>query len=507
MTEQDRALAILGDPATHGGQTPARIDTHISAVFLTETRACKLKRAVKFPFLDFSTRDAREKMCRAELAINRAWAPDIYLAVEKVTESGIGGSGEALDWIVVMRRFDGAGLWDARAARGDLGPRDMRLLADVLARVHDAAETVSSRGGADDLRWVEDGDAEDLPKLFDRSEVEALDRATRAEIDRHRRLIETRRASGAVRRCHGDLHLRNICTIDGAPVPFDGIEFDDRISCVDTLYDLAFPIFDLLRIGRRDLANALFARYLQRRPDEAGLALLPLFLSLRAAIAAKTRGFSAANQTDEAHARAERDVAASCFALARRFLDDRPKPVLAAVGGLSGSGKSAVASGLAPLLGPAPGAVILRTDVERKRLAGIEPEAPLPPAHYTREASRAVYEGLYHRARACLAAGHSVVVDAVFADPAERDAIRDISRSAGVEFHGLWLECPAELRMSRVAGRSDDASDAGVAVAAGQAALSVGEIDWRHLDAAKAPAEVMTQACRALDAGQSRTDI
>jgi len=504
---QDRAIAILADPATHDGQAPSRIDTHISAVFLTETRAYKLKRAVKFPFLDFSTPELREKMCRAEIAVNSTWAPDLYLDVAAVTEAGIGGSGAALDWVVVMRRFDGEGLWDARATRGDLNARDMRLLADVLARVHDAAEPVSSHGGTDDLRWVEDGDAEDLAKLFDKDEVAALDKATRDDISRHRRLIETRRASDAVRRCHGDLHLRNICTIDGAPVPFDGIEFDDRVSCIDTLYDLAFPIFDLIRIGRRDLANALLARYLQRRPDEAGLALLPLFLSLRAAIAAKTRGFSATNQKNETRAREERDAAARCFALARSFLAERPKPILAAVGGLSGSGKSAVAAGIAPHLGAAPGAVILRTDVERKRLAGIEPEATLPPESYTREASRAVYESLYARARAALAAGHAVVVDAVFADPAERHTMRDIARAAGVEFQGLWLDCPAEMRLARVAGRTDDASDAGVAVAAGQNSRELGEIDWRHLDAAAAPAQVISEACRAVDAGQSQTDI
>jgi len=504
---QDRALAILADSATHGGDTPLRIDTHISAVFLTAARAYKLKRAVKFPFLDFSTPELREKMCGAELAVNRAWAPDLYLGVEKVTEAGIGGSGDALDWVVVMRRFDGDGLWDTRASRGQLGSRDMRLLADVLARVHDAAQIVASRGGIDDLRWVEDGDAEDLGKLFDKSAVAALDLATRAEIARHRRLIEGRRTSGAVRRCHGDLHLRNICTIDGAPVPFDGIEFDDRVSCIDTLYDLAFPIFDLIRIGRRDLANATFARYLQRRADEAGLALLPLFLSLRAAIAAKTRGFSAANQKDETRARDERDIAAQCFALARSFLAERPKPILAAVGGLSGSGKSAVASGIAPLIGAAPGAVVLRTDVERKRLAGVEPEAKLPTESYTRQASRAVYESLYARARAALAAGHSVVVDAVFADPAERHTMRDIARAAGVEFRGLWLDCPAEIRLARVAGRTDDASDAGVAVAAGQMAQELGEIDWRHLDAAAAPAQVISEARRAVDTGQSHTDI
>jgi uncharacterized protein len=502
MPGQDRVLAILADPATHGGQTPQRIDTHISAVFLTDARAYKLKRAVKFPFLDFSTLERREESCRAELTVNRAWAPDIYLGVEKVTADGLGGAGDALDWIVVMRRFDGDGLWDARAARGLLDPRDMRLLADVMADVHTRAKAVPAHGGVDDAIWVADGNAEDLAKLFDPAIVATLAGATRAEIERHRRAVEARRRAGHVRRCHGDLHLRNICTIDGVPVPFDGIEFDDRVSCIDTLYDLAFPIFDLIRIDRRDLANALLARYLQRRPDEAGLALLPLFLSLRAAIAAKTRGFSAANQKDKTRATRERDIAESCLALALSFLTARPAPVLAAVGGLSGSGKSAVAAGIAPLLGVAPGALILRTDVERKRLAGVTPEAPLPPESYTREASRAVYDGLFARVRAGLAAGHSVVVDAVFADPAERQAMRDIAAAAGVCFQGLWLDCPEELRLARVAGRKDDASDAGVAVAAEQTKRDVGDVDWRHLDAAAAPENVLAAARRALDAGQ-----
>lgn len=500
MAAQDEARAILADPAAYGGVTPIRIDTHISTVFLAGDRAYKLKRAVVFPFLDFSTIEKREAACRAELAVNRRWAPDLYLGVEPVKRPG---SGETLDWVVVMRRFDGDGLWDSRAARGALDARDMRLLADVLAASHDAAETVPAHGGIADLDWTEAGDRADLIQLFDPAEVDALDAATRAEIARHRRLIEARRAEGSVRRCHGDLHLRNICTIDGAPVPFDGIEFDDRISCVDTLFDLAFPLVDLARIGRRDLANALLARYLQRRPDEAGLALLAPFQSLRAAIMAKTRGFAARAQADPARAAFERAASAACFDLAKRYLSERPTPRLVAVGGLSGTGKSGVAAHLAPAIGTAPGAVVLRSDVERKRLAGVAPEEKLPQDAYTKTASQAVYESLFARARAALAAGHSVVLDAVFADPAERASVRDMAGRMGVTWSGLWLDCPDGARRARIAGRIGDASDADASVADWQSGLDLGEIDWRRVDASGPPAEVFAAARAAIEASQS----
>ncbi|MFY7781392.1 MAG: AAA family ATPase [Tagaea sp.] len=503
MAGQDEALAILADPAAHGGVAPQRIDTHISAVFLAGDRACKLKRAVAFPFLDFSTLERREAACRAELAVNRRWAPDLYLGVEPVTRSGVGGAGEILDWVVVMRRFDGAGLWDARAARGDLSPRDMRLLADVLAAAHEAADRTPAHGGIADLAWTEAGDRADLAKLFDPVAVEALDAATRAEIARHRRLIETRRRAGAVRRCHGDLHLRNICTIAGAPVPFDGIEFDDRIACIDTLFDLAFPLVDLARIGRYDLANALLARYAQVRPDEEALALLPLFQSLRAAIVAKTRGFAATAQSDPARAAAERAAAETCFALARDYLAHRPAPRLVAVGGLSGAGKSGVAAVVAPDLGVVPGAVVLRSDVERKRLAGAAPETKLPPDAYTKAASAAVYDSLFARARTALAAGHAVVLDAVFADPAERARAADVARASAVRFDGLWLDCPEHIRVERTGARSDDASDAGADVALWQSTLDLGALEWRRLDAGGKMDDVFAAARAALRRGST----
>jgi predicted kinase len=307
--------------------------------------------------------------------------------------------------------------WDLFAARDDLCARDMRALADAMA-----AEPASDT--APELAAIVDPD-------------------TRAEIARHRRLIEAR-----------------------------------RVEVGDPLFGVAAPLVDLARIGRRDLANALLARYLQRRPDEAGLALLPLFQTLRAA------------------ARGEPD-------LARRYLAERPAPRLVAVGGLSGSGKSGVAAHIAPALGVAPGAVVLRSDVERKRLAGVAPEERLAQDAYTKHASEAVYDSLFARARAALTAGHSVVLDAVFADPAERARAGDLAARAGVRFDGFWLECPAELRAARTGARIDDASDAGPDVALWQSGLDLGLIDWTRLDASVGPSEIFAAARAAIEAGQS----
>jgi predicted kinase len=283
--------------------------------------------------------------------------------------------------------------------------------------------------------------------------------------------------------------LRNIATIAGRPVPFDAIEFDDRISCIDTLFDLAFLLVDFLRVGRDDWACLTLSRYLGRRPDEAGLALLPLFLSLRAAIKAKTR--AAAGAAVEAQA---------CFAMAGRLLEPRPAR-LVAVGGLSGTGKTALCLGLAVSMGAAPGAVVLRSDVERKRLAGLPPEAPLPKAAYTREASRAVYASLHARAQAALVAGHSVLLDAVYADPAERADARRVADAAGARFDGLWLECPEEIRLARVAGRRNDASDADGDIVREQSARGCTAGDWQSVDASRMPSDTLDAARAWLDRG------
>ena len=256
--DQSGTLAFLGDPSTYG-EPPGgvrRIDTHISAVFLAGDRAYKLKRAVAFPYLDFSTVERRQAACAAELAVNRRTAPDLYLEIRPIVrrDGGLafGVPGEsAVDWVVVMRRFPDDGLWDARAAAGTIDLADVRDLADGIAAFHEHAEATPGYGGVADLAWTADGDRADLARHFPPEAVAALDRDTRAALARHADLIARRAAQGAVRRCHGDLHLRNVATVDGRPLPFDAIEFEDRIACIDTLFDLAFLIVDWLPRGPR----------------------------------------------------------------------------------------------------------------------------------------------------------------------------------------------------------------------------------------------------------------
>jgi len=487
--DQSDVLAFLADPATYGSPAGGvrRIDTHISAVFLAGERAYKLKRAVSFPYLDFSTVARRQAACEAELAVNRRTAPDLYLEVRPIVRRtgrlAFGAPGEtAIDWVVVMHRFPDDGLWDARVAAGKIGLLDVRDLADTVAAFHALAEKVPAHGSVRDLAWTADGNLADLVRLFPAEAVAELDRDTRAALARLSGLITRRAHEGAVRRCHGDLHLRNVATVNGRPLPFDAIEFDDRIACIDTLFDLAFLIVDWLRVGHPDFACLTLSRYLGRRPDEAGLALLPLFLSLRAAIKAKTRAAAGA-----------KDEAAACFAMADRFLHP-PPPRLVAIGGLSGTGKTALALALAAEIGAAPGALILRSDVERKRLAGLSPETRIPRGNYTKEASRAVYASLHARAKVALEAGHAVLLDAVYADPDERAEAVSVAEALDVPFDGVWLDCPDEIRLARVAGRNGDASDADGDIVRAQSQTPCIVNDWRRIDASCMPSDTLAAA-------------
>jgi len=258
-----------------------------------------------------------------------------------------------------------------------------------------------------------------------------------------------------VRRCHGDLHLRNICLLDGKPTLFDCLEFSDALASIDVLYDLAFLLMDLEHRGLTDFANLVLNRYLDLTDEDDGLPAMPLFLSLRAAIRAHV---TATAMDQAAHAESTLDMAAE----ARRYLDLaaqllRPRPRrLVAIGGLSGSGKSTLAAALAPGIG----ARVLRSDVIRKHLFGVAPETRLPASAYAPEVSHRVYETLGEKAAAALAAGYSVIIDAVSLKPEERRSFAPVAEAAAVPFWGLWLAAPASTMEARLRARRHDASDA-----------------------------------------------
>jgi uncharacterized protein len=508
-TGQDAAIAFLASPASYDepdSTTVERIDTHGAVVFLVGARAYKLKRAVAFSYLDFSTAAKREAACRAELVLNRRTAPELYLAVRSVRRRadgslGFDGDGEILDWVVVMRQFDQKQLFDRLAERGALTEPMVAELSLGVAEFHRSAEVVPDRGGSAAMRAQIASDEENLllgvPAIFERAACEALVASWREALARNGVSLDARRRDGKVRRCHGDLHLRNICLWQGKPTLFDCIEFNESIACIDVLYDLAFLLMDLRHRGLDRFANLVLNTYLDAADETDGLAALPLFLSLRAAIRAHTGVAAAGTQTDAEKSRHEIAAAQSYFAMAQALLRPDP-PRLVAIGGLSGTGKSTIARALAPGLGAAPGARLLHTDAIRKRLFGVALHERLPPEAYASEVGARVYAQQRDAAAVVLRTGHSAIVDAVFARPEERAAVTATARASGASFTGLWLAAPAEVLRARVARRKGDMSDATVEILETQLDYALGTVDWRIVDASGTPEECLRNARTAL---------
>lgn len=499
--DQSRVVAFLSAPSTHAGAVVERIDTHASIVFLAGDRAWKLKRAVRYDYLDYSTADRRRAMCQAEVRVNRRTAPHLYRGVVAVTQQAdgtlaIGGSGAPVDWLVEMARFDQAGLFDRLAAAGVLDLHLMRPLADAVAGFHAGAEYRIDQGGPAAMARVIDGNAAGFAAegagLFDPARCARLTNRTRYALDLAYVRIDARREDGWVRQCHGDLHLRNIVLIDGQPMLFDAIEFNEEIACIDVLYDLAFLLMDMWRRGLPHHANVVWNGYLADTMDFDGLALMPLFLSCRAAVRAKTSA-TAANLQAAADRRSElRALACDYLAMAEALLEP-PPPCLVAVGGPSGSGKSTLAMALAPSLGAVPGAVVIRSDEIRKKLCRVKPFDPLGPEGYTTEVSQLVYTASLERADSVIRSGHAVIVDAVFARTEDRNAARYVAAAAGVPFVGLWLEAPEPVLIARVEGRGPDVSDADAGVIRRQLAQQTDVAQWTRVDASGARQRVLDE--------------
>jgi len=302
-----------------------------------------------------------------------------------------------------------------------------------------------------------------------------------------------------VRRIHGDLHLGNIVLIDGQPVLFDAIEFSDIIASGDVFYDLAFLLMDLLERGLSVPANVILNRYLaetRRTEDLDALTTLPFFLSLRSAIRARVT--VARLERAQASERAQIGrVARAYFDFALRAITP-PSPKFIAVGGLSGTGKSRLARALAAEVEPMPGAVVVRSDVERKALFGLTETEKLPADAYTDDVTARVYGRLADKARRILNAGHSAIVDAVYAKPEERTALAEIARAARTPLRGLFLTADLETRIRRVGERTRDASDADAKVAKLQERCDVGTLDWTEIDASGSLETTLARAKAAL---------
>jgi predicted kinase len=384
-----------------------------------------------------------------------------------------------------MRRFDETLTLDRVAARGGLDDDLLAAVVDAVLASHAAAARRPGRPAADDLALYVTQNREAFAEnadVFPPADAARLVERQSYEWVRAEPLLLERGEEGFVRRCHGDLHLRNIVLIDGRPVLFDAVEFSDAIATGDVLYDLAFLIMDLWGKGHARAANLVLNRYLRaaRADAIAGLAAMPLFLSIRASIRAKVT--AAGIPALPAERRAE------AFEEARRYFDlsiealKPVDPVVVAIGGLSGTGKSTLAAALAPTVGRLPGAIHLSSDVLRKRLAGVAETERLPAASYTRAASERVYAELRAETAAVLAAGEAVVVDAVHLTADERDAIEAVALGAKARFLGVWLDAPLDDIVARIEARRGGPSDATADVARSQAAVDAGAIGWLRVD-------------------------
>lgn len=492
MSGQDEVLAFLG-----AGAAVERIDTHGAVIFLHGDTALKVKRAVRYDYMDLSTPELRRRMLQRELELNAPFAPMIYRDLMPVTRGPggalrIGGEGAPLEWVLRMHRFAPQDELEAIAERGALDDSLAEAIGRMVYDYHAAAPLRPGRGFVllDDI-------LQELSRVFmglgqDAPDISAWLSDAGAKLRDVAPLLDRRAKEGQVRRGHGDLHLRNIVVIKDRPVPFDALEFSEDLGTCDVLYDLAFLLMDLCHRGLSRAATRVLSTYLAAADgaQDHGLAALPLFLSVRAAIRAMVL-----LQTDAAtaHPGGSGPEIAAYLREARAYLRPEP-PRLVAIGGFSGTGKSLLAHALAPHIGPAPGAVVLSTDETRKIAADLGPATTLPAEAYSEAARAAVYDRMLARAEVLIGAGHSVVLDATWLDPARRRAAMALAARLHVPLTGLFLTAAPEVLRHRVAARGKGWSDADIEVLERQLAKGAGEADWARIDAGGTPEATLAAA-------------
>lgn len=442
------------------------VETHISWVFLTGDFAYKVKKPLDLGFLDFSTLERRRQACEEELRLNRRLAPELYLAVIPIGADGgrlhVGAGGEPVEYAVRMRQFPDQALLADELAAGRLTLDDMCELAGTIAAFHAGLPPTpaDSEAGRPEQVWAPI--AQSLAQLAELgvedgpgSNLSALSTTMRQRFDALVPLLGQRRSAGMIRECHGDLHLGNLVRLEQGIAAFDALEFDAALRWTDVMAEVAFLLMDLCVRGRRDLAMTFLNEYLSRTGDYAGTALLPLYLAYRALVRAKVT-LLAPTAGDRARTAAQ---LATLLHFAVHPSLQAENPALILICGASGTGKSWLSARLAPRLP----AIHLRSDVERKRLAGLPALARSQSATgngiYTAAWSEATYQHLASTATRLLEAGFHVIIDAAALSSAQRELLLRAARPAPGRAAIVWLEGPAGLLARRIDRRHDQGSD------------------------------------------------
>lgn len=454
---------------------PARLqETHISWVLLAGHDAYKIKKSVDLGFLDFSTLELRHFYCAEELRLNRRFAPELYLDVVAIggsAEEPVMGKEPAIEYAVHMRRFPQTNLMDHLLAHGRITPAHIDKLAAVIANFHASLPPAAADSPHCATAEIEKAALQNfahLPQLLTTPDGQALLEVVReasaqafAACDP---LFRQRAAAGCVRECHGDLHLGNIVLLDDMPTPFDCIEFSPALRWIDVISEISFTVMDMLRRGQPQLAWRLLDKYLEISGDYQGCGVLRFYLAYRATVRAKI----AAIRTRQRGARMKKELKScrSYLRLAQSCLTRR-HPAIIITHGLPGSGKSTFAQIALERLG----AIRIRSDVERKRLFGLAPladsKAQTDVDIYSADATWRIYAKLEELARAVIAAGFPVIIDAAFLLHTERENFRILAQELAVPFVIASLQTDAVLLAERLelrSNRRDDASEADISV-------------------------------------------
>ena len=457
----------------HAADDIELMETHISWVVLAGNYAYKIKKPVVLDFLDFGSLEKRRHFCEEELRLNRPWAPELYLEVVAVTgpadEPVIGGDGEALEYAVKMLRFDQDLRLDRQLADGLLTVPDMKELGKNIAARHAAAERPDpadrDRLLGQSVHYFREN-FDHLRDVLEEDEFRFLQDWTERELEKHETTLRERFDDGFVRDCHGDLHLGNLVRLPSGITTFDCIEFNPDLRTTDVFADVGFLVMDLTEKGHPELAAHFMNRYLERSGDYEGAVLLDLYFVYRCLVRAKVAAIRSRERDDEDERSADISEARDYASMARRQATNG-EPVLVIMHGLSGSGKTWLSERLMAALP----AIRVRSDIERKRLFGLDEtadsESGIGSGIYSSSASAETYERLFTLADSLLAAGHHVVLDAAFLRKKQRVSARSVASSLGVDSVLVCTEAPVEVLRSRLeerAKRKDEASEAGLSV-------------------------------------------
>ncbi len=491
LDNQEKIIQTLSRPQLYPGNVKEVIirQSHIAILFLAGDYVYKLKRAVLSKQVDFSTPEKRRLACVQEMKRSTIYAPHLILGVKSVRELPdgriqIGGKkGVEIDTVLVMRRFPDEVLLNKLLPDTSFDRHETMELAERLADLHTKAKSFRTKWGPDDIQRVILEHEELLscfPEIINKRSLNALTKVSLENLRRNRLLVNLRQKSGHVRKCHGDLLLSNIAYENGEFLFFSPIEYNASLDCIDVLYDLAYLMMDLEAKGLRRLANILFNQYIAYMNDMEGFPLLPLYQSMRAteraAVCAKRSSLLTGTEKESAIKEAQ-----MYFEMARHFMT-RFKPVLIACGGLSGSGKSRIAREIGGLMNPAPGAVILRENVVKKQISGCRLNEQLDTAYNTPAVEKITYDVLYQQAKSALSVGACVIIDALFYNPKERQAVAELAKTMGVPFVGLWMDAPLSVRTERVSIRKNKIDDTHFEQELeSQLSLDTGVIEWYQI--------------------------